>query len=210
MSFRRLKPTKTNLINLSKKLSFVKRGENFLSYKQEQLIQQIKKYWPDYKKRQSQFYELYKKSLLELYLCFKEMGVNKLNLIKNMSKIQYKPIIDIKYKKNIGILLPDIYYDLKQEKQLPPYSFADTSPHLDKLIIILKEFFENLIIYAEKEDILIKLLFNFKKISRRLNGLKNIIIPQLISDIKTIKDVLEELERENFVRLKKTKSLIKL
>ncbi|MHA1489613.1 MAG: V-type ATP synthase subunit D [Promethearchaeota archaeon] len=209
MSFRRLKPTKTNLIRLSKKLSFVKRGENFLSYKQEQLIQQIKRNWPDYKKSQSRFYVLYIKSLLELNKTYKEMGVRQVSLICNMSKIQFNPIIDIKYIKNIGILLPDIYYDLKQEKQLPPYSFVDTSPHLDKLIILLKEFFESLIFYAEKEDILLKLLFNFKKISRRLNGLKNIIIPQLFSDIKTIKDILEELDRENFVRLKKTKSLIK-
>ncbi|MFX1317386.1 MAG: V-type ATP synthase subunit D, partial [Promethearchaeota archaeon] len=58
-------------------------------------------------------------------------------------------------------------------------------------------------------DILLKLIFNLKKISRRINGLRNVIKPQLILDIKTIKELLEELDRENFVRLKKTKSLIK-
>ena len=49
---------------------------------------------------------------------------------------------------------------------------------------------------------------NFKKINRRLNGLKNIIIPELELNIKGIKGKLEEIERENFVRLKKTKDLI--
>jgi len=137
------------------------------------------------------------------------MGKREINLMNNISKIQFKPIIDIKYKKSIGILLPYIDFELKQEEQLPPYSFENTSHHLDELIVILKKFFDSLILYAEKEDILLKLIFNLKKISRRINGLRNVIKPQLISDIKTIKELLEELDRENFVRLKKTKSLIK-
>ena len=39
-------------------------------------------------------------------------------------------------------------------------------------------------------------------------GLKNVIIPELQFDIKKIKDILEENERENYVRLKNTKDLI--
>ena len=137
------------------------------------------------------------------------MGKRQIDLINNISKIQFRPFIDIIYKKSIGILLPYIDFELKQEEQLPPYSFEKTSHHLDALIKILKDFFHNLILYAEKEDILLKLIFNLKKISRRINGLKNVVKPQLIEDIKTIKELLEELERENFVRLKKTKTLIK-
>ena len=47
-----------------------------------------------------------------------------------------------------------------------------------------------------------------KQINRRINGLKNVITPRLESQIKQIKDILEEIERENYVRLKKTKDLI--
>ena len=61
---------------------------------------------------------------------------------------------------------------------------------------------------AEIEDIMLKFAFNFKKIDRRINALKNIIIPNLQSDIKTIKDILEEIEREEYVRLKITKDKI--
>jgi len=137
------------------------------------------------------------------------MGKREINIIDQISQIQFKPFIDIKYKKDIGILLPSIEYELIQDKQLPPYSFQNTSHHLDDLIIYLKDFFKYLILYAEKEAVLLSLAFNFKKISRRINGLKNVIKPQLESDIKIIKEILEELDRENFIRLKKTKSLIK-
>ena len=47
-----------------------------------------------------------------------------------------------------------------------------------------------------------------KKINRRIRGLKNVIIPELQLEIKKIKEILEENERENYVRLKNTKDLI--
>ena len=50
--------------------------------------------------------------------------------------------------------------------------------------------------------------FSFKKVNRRINGLKNMIIPRLTMNIKQIREILEEIERENYVRLKKTKDLI--
>lgn len=180
-----------------------------MEYKQEQLIHQIKSLWVDYKINQNNLYKSYKMALLKLNETYKEMGKREINIINQISKIQFKPFIDIKYKKNIGILLPYIDYELVQEEQLPPYSFENTSHHLDDLIIFLKDFFKYLILYAEKEAILLSLAFNFKKISRRINGLKNVIKPQLESDIKIIKEILEELDRENYIRLKKTKSLIK-
>ncbi|MFX1572947.1 MAG: V-type ATP synthase subunit D [Promethearchaeota archaeon] len=204
-----MQPTKTNVINLTKKLDFVTKGESFLEYKEEQLMQQIKTLWSDFKLSQKNFFVLYKKALSKLYETYQEMGKRQVVMINNINIIQFKPFIDINYRKKIGILLPYINFELKQEEQLPAYSFENTSHHLDELIVILKEFFESLIVFAEKEDILLKLTLNLKKISRRISGLKNVIKPQLISDIKTIKEILEELERESFVRLKKTKSLIK-
>jgi len=44
---------------------------------------------------------------------------------------------------------------------------------------------------------------------QRINALKNIIIPNLQGEIKTIKDILEEIEREEYVRLKLTKKIIR-
>ncbi|MFX0138413.1 MAG: V-type ATP synthase subunit D, partial [Candidatus Hodarchaeota archaeon] len=56
--------------------------------------------------------------------------------------------------------------------------------------------------------LILKVAINFKKINRRINGLKNVIIPNLESTIKQIKEILEEIERENYIRLKKTKDFI--
>jgi len=193
---------------LKKKLIFAIKGENFLEYKREQLVVQIKKFWSDYKLYKNKFIDLYQKTLYKLYQTYKEMGKIQVNLISEISKIQHNPVINIKYKKSYGIIVPEIKYKLIQEGRLPAYSFENTSHNCDDLIIILKELFEIMIHFVEREDLMLKVALNYKKINRRINGLKKKIIPDLQLDIKQIYGILEEIERESFVRLKKTKDLI--
>ncbi|MFX0076928.1 MAG: V-type ATP synthase subunit D [Candidatus Hermodarchaeota archaeon] len=208
MSFRELKPTKTNLLNLTKRLNFAEKGENFLKFKLEQIILEVKENWKNYITNRERFIELYREIMIKLNNTYKDMGKRNFKLISKLSKIQFRPKISIKYVKKIGALVPIINYELIREELLPAYSFEDTSYYLDELIILLIEFFEKLILLATYEDIMLNLAKNYKKINRRILGLKNIIIPNLIHDIKKIKDILEENERENYVRLKNTKDLI--
>ena len=195
-------------MTLQKKLNFAVRGKNFLEYKREQIIFLIRKYWKDYKKTRQDFLKQYREVLVKLNQSYKEMGKRGINLISNVSKIQFKPSINVKYLKEYGNLVPKIDFQLIRKEKLPAYSFENTSHYLDELMNLLKNFFEVVIQLAEKEGLMLNYSFNFKKVNRRINGLKNIIIPNYQSDIKKIKEILEEVERENFVRLKKTKDLI--
>lgn len=208
ISFREIKPTKTNLINLQKKMNFALRGKNFLEFKREMLMFQVKKNYKDYISYRNEFFNLFKNTMIKLNQTYKEMGKNTVNMISKISTIQYKPNINISYTRDIGINIAKFKYQLIQEKELPAYSFENSSQYLDELIILLKKFFEKLIHLAEKEDSMLTFAYDFKKIDRRINGLENIIIPNLQEDIIKIKKTLEELERESFVRLKKTKNLI--
>jgi len=179
-----------------------------LEFRREQLIIQIKKLWTDYKTHRSDLLKLYKESFRILVQTYEEMGKNEVNLISRLSKIQYKPRINVQTHKKMGIVVTQIDYELFREKKLPAYTFENTSHYLDDLLVVLKDFFIKFIEFSEFEDLLLKVALSFKKINRRINGLKNIITPRLESQIKQIKDILEEIERENYVRLKKTKDLI--
>jgi len=208
ISFREIKPSKTNLINLQKRLNFAVKGENFLEFRREQLIFQLRKLWKEYVITRKEFLSLFKESLKLLYFTYEEMGKNELLLISKLSRIQYKPEVEIQHLKQAGIMIPKIKYKLIQEEKLPAYTFENTSHYLDDLINVLKMCFEQLIQFSEIEDLILKHATNFKKINRRINGLKNMIIPRLKVNIKQIKEILEEIERENYIRLKKTKDLI--
>ena len=169
---------------------------------------EIKENWDSYLKSRETFIDLYKDTMIKLNQTYKEMGKREFSLISKLSKLQYKPKIDVKYFKKIGSLIPIIEYELIKEELLPAYSFENSSHYLDDLILILEKFFEHLIVHARLEDIMLKTSLSYKKINRRIRGLKNVVIPELQLEIKKIKEILEENERENYVRLKNTKDLI--
>ncbi len=193
---------------LKKKLTFAVKGENFLKFKLEQLIYEIKENWDKYIKNREIFIDLYKETMIKLNQTYKEMGKRNFILISSLSKIQFQPKINIKYTKKIGSLIPLIEFELIREELLPAYSFENTSHYLDDLITVLLKFFNQIIVFAMLEDVLLNISYSYRKINRRIRGLKNIIIPELQLDIKKIKEILEENERENYVRLKNTKDLI--
>ena len=193
---------------MKKRLDFAIKGQNFLEFRREQLIFQIKTLWKNYGIHRKDLIKLFKKSFNLLIHTYEEMGKNEVNLISKLSRIQYKPRINVQTMKKMGIVVSQVDYELYQEEKLPAYTFENTSHYLDDLQIILKEFFNKIIEFSEIEDLLLKVAISFKKINRRINGLKNVIIPRLESSIKQIREILEEIERENYVRLKKTKDLI--
>ncbi|MBY8981686.1 MAG: V-type ATP synthase subunit D [Candidatus Lokiarchaeota archaeon] len=209
MSFRKIKPTKSNLIHLNKRLEFVEKGKEFLDYKRTELIQEIRYLWKIYKKQRKSFFNRFKKVLLKLNETYMEQGKNSVILISSICKIQFRSYVNIKTIKKIGVMLPHIEYNFGSEKKLPPYSFTNTSKHLDELMNLLRNFFRELISLAENEDILFRYAYNFQKINRRIQALKNIVQPQIENDINNIEKILEEVDRENFISLKKTKDLIK-
>lgn len=195
-------------MSLQKRLNFAVKGETFLEFRREQLIFQINELWNNYNTLRKKFLNLFSRSLRYLNQSYEEMGKNEINLISRLSRIQYKPRINITNVKKLSILISQVEYEIFEEEKLPAYTFENTSHYLEDLIISLKKFLECLSKFSEIEDLMLNVSINFKRINRRINGLKNVIIPKLKSDIKKIKEILEEVERENYVRLKKTKDLI--
>jgi len=116
-----------------------------LEFRREQLIFQIKKLWKDYNSHRKELIKLLKESLNILTKTYEEMGKNEVNLISKLSKIQYKPRINVRTLKKMGIVVSKVDYELFQEERLPAYTFETTSHYLDDLLMILKEFFDKII-----------------------------------------------------------------
>ncbi len=91
----------------------------------------------------------------------------------------------------------------------PDYGFANTSAELDKAF---KEFYGVLEYVAElarAEGITFQLANDIRKTQRRVNALNYVLIPKYRGTVKSIELVLEEKEREEFVRTKKIKRMVK-
>jgi V/A-type H+-transporting ATPase subunit D len=61
---------------------------------------------------------------------------------------------------------------------------------------------------AELESTLINLVEEVKRTQRRINALEQFLIPRYEETVLLIAGILEERDREEFVRVKKVKSLI--
>ncbi len=63
---------------------------------------------------------------------------------------------------------------------------------------------------AEKETALRKLLLEIEKTKRRSNAIENVLIPRLQANARYIKFRFDEMERENFTKLKTVKRKLAL
>ena len=140
--------------------------------------------------------------LLQSYMHY---GKPKIQTLAEINKIHFEPVVDITFKQFLGINTPTIKLDLLEKEQLPSYSFQDTPISFDDTIDRVKDLFKELISFAEYDYIVYHFAFNYQKIQRRINALEDIMIPRLENEIHYIGKILDDLEREEFIDLKKLK-----
>ena len=112
--------------------------------------------------------------------------------------------IDIKYKTIMGVEVPSV---VPEELNLKiNYGLYHTTYSVDQAILKFSEVREYILELVQLENTIYRLKKAIEKVQRRSNALKEIIIPEDGKLAKHIQDILEENEREEFIRLKKLKN----
>ncbi len=209
MSFQNVKPTKPELTRLKKKRIFSLRGEKLLEIKREQLLNSLKTILDEsFTLRSSMRSELLNDYAL-LEQTYETIGKRKVDRISRLNEITLETSVDINYVHEMGVDVPKIELKLS-DRSLPSYSYGDTSIHLDILIQRLKKTVETLVTLAEIDSMMYRVADDNKKIQRRIDALDDIIIPQLEGDIHAIEEILNDEEREEFIRMKKIKEFLEI
>jgi V/A-type H+-transporting ATPase subunit D len=204
MSTRRISPTRINLIRTKKTLQQSKSGLQLLERKRDVLIRELRHFVYDAKKLRDELIP----NLSEAYLTLIEskiiMGSEAVDNISVAFSLKENFILD--HKSIMGVTVPII--KLQREKDSKPeYGFAHTSALLDKTFKDFSDILEQISQLAELEGSIYRIADDVQKTQKRVNALKHVFIPMFGKLVKRIELVLEEKEREEFIRMKTAKKM---
>ncbi|MDK2832815.1 MAG: V/A-type H+/Na+-transporting ATPase subunit, partial [Methanolobus sp.] len=120
--------------------------------------------------------------------------------------LQSKPEIELESRNIMGVVVPKIESSsVKKSINERGYGILGTSSYTDEAADAYEHLVEKIILAAEIETTMKKLLDDIEKTKRRVNALEFKVIPELQEAMVFIRLRLEEMERENTFRLKRIK-----
>jgi V/A-type H+-transporting ATPase subunit D len=107
----------------------------------------------------------------------------------------------------MGVVVPQIESS-KVKKSLDErgYGVVGTSARIDEAAEAYEELLDSIILAAEVETAMKKMLDEIEKTKRRVNALEFTLLPELRTNEEYIEQKLEEQEREEIFRMKKIKA----
>ena len=199
-----IKPTRSELIKLQRKIKLSRTGYTILKKKRDGLVMNLFGMVDDAKQAQETLEKSYEvaRNLLGMTLAFEgEISVASCALIKKGT-----PEFYLESKNIMGVPAPKISdLSIKTGIKERGYSILSTSSKIDETVEEYEKVLEYVAKAVEAESTLKKVLNEIEVTKRRVNALESKILPKLESQKKFIVFRLEELERENTYRLKMIK-----
>ena len=199
-----IKPTRSELIKLKNKIKLAQSGYKLLKKKRDGLILEFFDILKETKSVRKEMTEKYKEAV-------KKINVARIMdgdvAIKSVSMaIRNKPIVEVENKNIMGVVVPIIQSEhVKKEILERGYGLLNTSAAINEATTSYEELLEYIILTAEVETSMMRLLEEIDKTKRRVNALEFEVIPKLISTKNFIELRLEEQERETIFRSKRIK-----
>ncbi len=205
MALRDIKPTRSELINLKRKIQLSERGYKILKMKRDGLILEFFKVLADAKDSRGGLLKKYQRAVEMMAVANTVEGA--IGVKAAAFSVKEVPQITLKSKNIMGVVVPEIESS-KVKKTLVErgYGVLGTSPVIDETASAFEDLVESIIESAEIETTMKRLLDEIEKTKRRVNALEYKVIPELTAARDFIKMRLDEMEREELFRMKRIKA----
>jgi V/A-type H+-transporting ATPase subunit D len=205
MSIADVKPTRMELIETRRKIKLSKGGYKLLKMKRDGLIMEFFELLPKVKDLRSQLSILYMSAMEKLSIAVAADGKTALESAANC--LNKSPEVELSSKNIMGVVVPSVKVT-SVEKSLEDrgYGLIGTSIRVDEAVHAFEKLSEMIILAAEGETTMKKILDEIESTKRRVNALEFKVIPNLEEIAKYISFRLEELERESIFGLKRIKN----
>ena len=198
------KPTRAVLIALKKRMKVAITGHGLLKMKRDGLM--------------IEFFEVLnkaktvRKELVEALLIAEQrlqmaMAIEGTVAIGSVAySLQKEPTIQLESRNIMGVVVPKIEAEAVQKKMYERgYGIIGTGAAIDEAADAYEALLDKIILAAEVETAMIRLVEDIDSTKRRVNALEFKVVPDLKLTIKFISMALEEMERDNLVKMKMLK-----
>jgi V/A-type H+/Na+-transporting ATPase subunit D len=204
-----INPTRMELLKLKDREKLAVKGHSLLKEKRNALIMEFFNILERVKGSRENVEETLKEAYKDLTAAQIVMG--DLAVKKSAMSVKESVEVDIDSRSVMGVVVPLIESQTSQRTMVERgYGFLDTSVKIDEASSKFEEAIKLIIELGEIEKTIILLAGEIESTKRRVNALEHIIIPKLENTVKYIEMRLEEMERENFVRLKMIKKTMEM
>ena len=205
MTIADVKPTRMELIEPKRKIKLSKGGYKLLKMKRDGLIMEFFELLPKVKDLRNQLSKLYKEAMEKLSVAVAADG--KIALESAANCLNKSPEVELSSKNIMGVVVPSVKVTAV-EKSLEDrgYGLIGTPIRVDEAVDAFEKSSEMIILAAEGETTMKKILDEIESTKRRVNALEFKVIPNLEEIAKYISFRLEELERESIFGLKRIKN----
>jgi V/A-type H+-transporting ATPase subunit D len=200
-----VKPTRKNLMQIEDRIELSERGHDTLEKKRDGLIMEfmdILDQAQDVREDLDDSYDRAQRAIDMARAMDGDVAVR-----GAAAALKEHPELTTQSKNIMGVVVPQIESS-KVRKDLDErgYGVLGTSARIDEAADAYEELLENIILAAEVETAMKKMLEEIETTKRRVNALEFKLLPDLKENQEYIEQKLEEQEREEIFRMKKIKA----
>ena len=190
-------PTKSALLELERKVHFLREGYRLLERKRELLTRLVRENLKRYRELKTRALKTLQSAYDSLSITQMRMGSARIRQLALGMPLGLEA--SILPRRNMGVQYPSISI---QPLPLQPVGILGTDASLDETRIRFAEMAEQMAHLAEVETALLRLLEEQRKTQKRVNALKYNVIPRFERTIHFVKSSLEEEERNTLFQIK--------
>jgi V/A-type H+-transporting ATPase subunit D len=200
-----VKPTRKNLMAIEDRIELSERGHDTLEKKRDGLIMEFMDILDQAKEVRENTDEQYQRAQRAINMARAMEG--DVAVRGAASALKEHPEITSESKNIMGVVVPQIESSkVKKDLDERGYGVMGTSARIDEAADAYEELLETIILAAEVETAMKKMLEEIEKTKRRVNALEFKLLPDLYDAQEYIEQKLEEQEREEIFRMKKIKA----
>ncbi|EMA55241.1 MULTISPECIES: V-type ATP synthase subunit D [Halococcus] len=200
-----VKPTRKNLMAIEDRIDLSERGHDTLEKKRDGLIMEFMDILDQAQDVRSGLADDYEDAQEAIDIARAMDG--DLEVRGAAAALEDYPEITLQSHNIMGVVVPQIESSkVKKDLAERGYGVMGTSARIDEAADAYEELIESIILAAEVETAMKKMLHEIETTKRRVNALEFKLLPELKENQEYIEQKLEEQEREEIFRMKKIKN----